>query len=31
MTNMRGDVDVIGVSRVHIDDMEADTGAINDL
>lgn len=28
---MRGDVDVVRVSRVHIDDMEANGGAINDL
>ncbi len=30
-TNMWGDVDVVGVSRVHIDDMEANTGAVDDL
>lgn len=30
-TNMGGDVDVIGVSRVHVDDVEADTGAVDDL
>lgn len=31
LSYMGGDVDVVGVSRVHINDMEANGGAINDL
>lgn len=30
-TNMRGDVDVEGLPRVHVDDVEAHAGAVDDL
>jgi hypothetical protein len=30
-THMGGDVDVVGVPGVHVDDMEAHAGAVDDL